>query len=317
MKERAASILLGVAVTAVVLWFLLTPEVVGELRAVAAVAKWWMLAVAVLIGAAVQCLRAWRFQMLTRGTLALPDAPLVRIAFQLNFFNFVLPFRLGELGFPLLMQRAFGTPLLRSAGILVLARLFDLCTVGAILAGTAAALGLAGGTRLSPLLWAVAAALALAPFGLVLGATRAGPLLRRVVSRWRAAAVEDAVPTASAPARFAAIGVSFAIWLIFGAMAAVTADAVGDATSPLVALLGASAGNLAFALPINGIGGLGPSQAAWVAAVTRAGVPWNEAVIGALALYAVTLVSALLFGGIAMLAGRSGGPAERERRAEP
>jgi len=92
---------------------------------------------------------------------------------------------------------------------------------------------------------------------------------------------------------------------------------IGDATSPLVALFGASAGNPAFALPINGIGGLGVSQAAWVAAVTRAGVPWNEAVVGALALYVVTLASALLFGGIAVAAGRSGGAAEGERSAEP
>jgi uncharacterized membrane protein YbhN (UPF0104 family) len=316
MKERAASVLLGVAVTAVVLWFLLTPEIVADLRAVAAVANWWMLALAVLIGAAVQWLRAWRFQMMTQGALALPDAPLVRIAFQLNFLNFVLPFRLGELGFPVLLRRTYQTPLIRGAGILVLVRLFDLCTVGAILSGTAAALGLGTRPGISAVLWVAAVALALAPIGLVLGVRAATPLLHRALGRL-APSAEDAARSSSMTVEMAAILVSFAIWLVFGAIAAVTAAAAGDATSPLVALLGASAGNLAFALPINGIGGLGPSQAAWVAAVTRAGVPWNEAVIGALALYAVTLVSALLFGGIAMLAGRSGGTAERERRPEP
>jgi hypothetical protein len=38
--------------------------------------------------------------------------------------------------------------------------------------------------------------------------------------------------------------------------------------------------------------------------VTQAGVPFDEAVIGAFALYAVTLASALLFGGVAMFAAR-------------
>lgn len=100
-----------------------------------------------------------------------------------------------------------------------------------------------------------------------------------------------------------------------------TSTACGTPSPPValigVALFGASAGNLAFALPSNGIGGLGASQAAWLAAVTRAGVSWNEAVVGALALYVVTLASALLFGGIAVAAGRLGGAAEGERRAEP
>ncbi len=316
MKQRLASALLGVAVTAVVLWFLLTPEVVTELRTVAAVANWWVLALAVLIGAAVQWLRAWRFSMLTRGALALPDMALVRIAVQLNFLNFVLPFRLGELGFPVLMRRAYGTPLMRGAGILVLARLFDLCTVAALLCGTAAALGLGLRPGLSAALWIVTVAFALVPIGLVIGARAATPLLHRALGRL-APSAEDAARSSSMSVEVAAVGLSFAIWLVFGTIATVTTASVGDATSPLVALFGASAGNLAFALPINGIGGLGASQAAWVAAVTRAGVPWNEAVVGALALYVVTLASALLFGGIAIAAGSLGGAAEGERSTEP
>jgi hypothetical protein len=50
-------------------------------------------------------------------------------------------------------------------------------------------------------------------------------------------------------------------------------------------------------LPINGLGGLGPSQAAFVVAVTHAGIAWNDAVVAALALYLVTLAGAVLFGG--------------------
>lgn len=292
MKERVASLLIGIVITAVVLWFMITPEVIKDTRIVAATANWWMLALAVLLNPAIQWLRAWRFEMMTHGTLAWPDARLVRIAFQLNFLNFALPFRLGEFGYPVLMQRAYGEPLVRSAGILVLARLFDLCTVAAILLGTAALVGVGTTPQVTLVLWLLAVAFALGPFGLILGGRVATPILRRLrLMR------ESSLPTSSRVAQFAAVGVSFAIWFVFGGMATLTARAVGDAISPAVALLGTSAGNLAFALPINGIGGLGPAQAAFVAAVTRAGVSWNEAVVAALALYLVTLAGAVLFGG--------------------
>ena len=102
-------------------------------------------------------------------------------------------------------------------------------------------------------------------------------------------------------AQLAAIGLSFAIWLVFGGLAALAASAVTENVPPVVAMLGASAGNIAFALPVNGIGGLGASQAAWALAVSWAGVPWSDAVISAFALYAVTLVGALAFGGIATI----------------
>jgi hypothetical protein len=67
-------------------------------------------------------------------------------------------------------------------------------------------------------------------------------------------------------------------------------------------MLGAAAGNVAFALPINGIAGIGPSQAAWVAATSSVGVPWNDAVVSALALHAVVLANAVICGGIAAAA---------------
>jgi hypothetical protein len=74
-------------------------------------------------------------------------------------------------------------------------------------------------------------------------------------------------------------------------------------------MLGAAAGNIAFALPINGLAGLGPAQAAWVLATTWAGVPREDAMVSALALHAVALLNALLFGGLALASGFGGRPA--------
>ena len=93
----------------------------------------------------------------------------------------------------------------------------------------------------------------------------------------------------------------FAIWLVLALAAIMVAGAVTTTVSPAAAMLGASAGHVAFALPINGIAGIGPSQAAWVAATTRAGVPWDDAVISALALHAVVLTNAIVLGAVATI----------------
>lgn len=315
MIRRVVSLALALAITAAALWYLLTPEIIGALTRVAAKASWPGLALATAMGALVQWLRAWRFSIMTGGDLAFPGRRLVGIAFRLNFFNFVLPFRLGELSYPMMMSRAYGQPVLRAAGVLVLVRLFDLCTVGAILAASSAALDLGGHDGLTLGLWALAAALAAGPFGLVLAAGWALPLARLLPVKARLA---EALALALGHlgrrrAQFAAILLSFAIWLVFAALAFIAARSVTEAIGPAVALLGASASNLAFALPVNGIGGLGASQAAWVFVVHRAGIAFEDAVISALALYAVTLTGALVFGGAAMLAGPvTPTPPERE-----
>ena len=302
MIRRAVSLALGIAIAAAAIWYLATPEIVGEVRTVAATASWPALALAMIAGAAVQWLRAWRFAIMTTGRFSLPGTLLVRITLQLNFLNFVLPFRLGELSYPVLMRRAYGQPILSAAGVLLLARMFDASTVAAILAGTAAALGLLDAPPLEALLWGAAALFALAPVVLVLGAHALSRWLAAGLSEGRLPAVLHAAHAALAarPTQLAAIGLSFVIWLAFGALATLAANAVA-VIPPTVALMGASAGNIAFALPVNGIVGLGASQMAWVAVVSQAGVSWADAVISALAVYVVTFVGAILFGGAAML----------------
>ncbi|NJO23434.1 MAG: hypothetical protein HC868_11470 [Sphingomonadales bacterium] len=158
------SAVLALAVTAACLWFLLTPDILKALGRVAGEARPLPILVAFALVALVQWLRAWRFSVMTAGTVALPDMGLVRIALQLNFLNFVLPFRLGELSYPVLMRRRYGHGLLRSAGVLLLARLFDLATVVSILLGAAAVLHLVGGSG-DALLGLGALGSALAPSG--------------------------------------------------------------------------------------------------------------------------------------------------------
>jgi uncharacterized membrane protein YbhN (UPF0104 family) len=331
-------LLLAAAITTVCLWFLLTPPVLlalGRLRE----AKPAPLLAAFACLALVQWLRAWRFAVLTSGRPRLPDAAMLAIALKLNFLNFVLPFRLGELSYPALMRQQYGHGLLRSAGVLLIARVFDLTTVLAILLGTAA---LAIGTPAGQVALAIAALTSgLAPFALAgLGAAlllRLGPRLsqrrhglsplgwggRARLGAGLAGRLRRFQPTAEQVARLAGprhgllrlvVLLGFAIWLAFGLAAVLVASAVVDSVSPSAALLGAAAGNLAFALPVNGIAGLGPAQAAWVLATTWAGVPQPDAVVSALALHAVALSNALLLGGLALISGLARRPALSERQ---
>ena len=300
--RRLLSTLLAVALTAVCLWFLLTPDVLRSVGRLAADSRPMPILGALLLVALMQWLRAWRFAVMTTGRLELPDAAMVRISLQLSALNFILPFRLGELSFPVLMRRHYGHGLLQATGVLLLVRLFDLATVASILLAAAAWLHLPVGVHHVPL--AVSAlVLAAAPFGMALAGRAMRPWLARLPLVGDIAARLTAAFDAIRDRRAAilAVGLGFSLWLVFGFAAVLTASAVVRTVGPVVAMLGAAAGNIAFALPINGIAGIGPAQAAWVVAATQAGVPWDDAVLSALALHAVVLTNVLVLGALATL----------------
>jgi hypothetical protein len=300
--NRSLSVVLAVAVTAVCLWFLLTPDVLQSLRRIGTDARPLPIVAAFLVCTLVQWLRAWRYSMMTSVHLNLPDAAMVRIACQANFLNLALPFRLGELGFPVLMQRRYGIGFLHATGVLLLARLFDLAAVGCILLASAWSLGIIPGA-LELVATAGALVLAVAPFGVALAGQALRPHLVRLPYVGNIAGPLSAALDAlgDARTRLAVVAVGFAIWLALAWMAILVAQAVVDTVPAMAAVLGGAASSVAFALPINGIAGIGPTQAAWVAATVQAGVPWDDAVISALALHAVVLVNAAVLGGLAML----------------
>ena len=217
-----------------------------------------------------------------------------------------------------LMHQQYGHGLLRSAGVLLLARLFDLTTVVAILLGAAALFLSTPTAQVASLIGALG--FALAPFVLLglgvallprlearLAGSRLGSRLGQRLGAGFARFARSSEPDADGVAALRRIGrgrvrlvvgLGFAIWLAFGLAAVLVAAAVVDTVAPSAALLGAAAGNLAFALPVNGLAGLGPAQAAWVLATTWAGVPRADAIVSALALHAVVLGNALLLGGL-------------------
>jgi glycosyltransferase 2 family protein len=286
VRRRLASTALAAAVSGAVLWWLLAGVDRTALLAALGDASPWRLGLALLLMPLIQWLRAWRFGVVLTGRPDLPSRALIRVAVRLVVYNFLLPFKLGELSFPLMMRRAFDIEYTRSAGILVVVRGLDLSTVAALLCLAAGALLLVAPLALisaaAPLRRAAARAPRLEPVALRLlwGAT----MLRAPVARAHAFAL------------------TLAIWLAHATLGWLAASAVIRGISPVATTLATAASNLAFALPVPVIAGLGPPQAAWAAALRLAGLPWPATVATALVSQAVILCGILALGLASVLA---------------
>ena len=299
LARRLGATALAAAVSGTVLWTLLAGVDRGVLLTTLGDASPWRLGLALLLMPLIQWLRAWRFGLVLTGRPALPSMAMVWLAIRLVVCNFLLPFKLGELSFPLMMRRAFGVEYARSAGILVLVRCLDAGTAGALLCLAAGALlpGGAFGWSARALL-AAGIAMLVGPLVLI---SAAAPL------RQLAARVPRLAPTAlrllwgatmlHAPtARAQAFVLTLAIWLAHAMLGWLAASAVVSDISPIATTLATAASNLAFALPLPAIAGLGPPQAAWAAALGLAGLPWSITVATALVSQAVILGGIVVLG---------------------
>jgi hypothetical protein len=244
-----------------------------------------------------QWLRGWRFSILLQRSLDLPCRQHFRLAAHLSFLNLILPFKIGDFGFPLLARRTVGAPLLESTVAILWCRLNDLCVTLAILSFCAAFLIAPDQHPYYALaLLAIAVAclllpLVLAPASQVLGSWRRfGDLLARLPD---GAQVQYG--------RGAGLALTIAIWALHSLIGFCAVRAVADAVSVIAAAFAGAASNLAFALPVTGVAGLGPPQAAWAAALHFAGASWPIAIATALLAYGCILLGAMLAVALAAL----------------
>jgi uncharacterized membrane protein YbhN (UPF0104 family) len=297
MARRILPTLLALAVSATVLWWLLSDAVIAAFAEALRRAHLWRLVAAWALVPVIQALRAGRFSLLATGRPGTAFWTMYAITARLLMFNYLLPFKLGELGFPLMMKRAFGTDYLRSAGVLILARLMDLCVVGAVFA-LGAALLIDPQTRpwnLPILLLALGAALAVPVVGIELLAPLArlsARLLR--LTPWFDRLLWHEVLVHPRAQRAQALALTLAIWLTHTTLAYVAATAVADSLGFFEVMLANAAASLAFAIPINGLAGLGPPQAAWATVLHLTGVAWEPAIVTALICHGVLLTGALI-----------------------
>ena len=316
---RIRATLLAAAVTAAVIYGLLALSDPAVLLDSLSRAEPGPLIAALMLVPVVQWLRAWRFALLMSGTPRLPERDMIRAATLLNFFNFLLPFRVGEASFPILMKRRYGMDYARATGILVLVRLMDACAVGALLCAAAAA------AFDAPLWgWGRPALLTMSLIGVLglLALPHIGGVIRRpsglILGRWpRLQRLADGLMSGGAALRGAgghlwAIGLTLAVWTALTAIAVLAMVSVDAGVGLAAALTASASANLAFALPITGIAGLGPTQAAWATALNLTGTPWETAIASALAGYAVFVSGALTLGGVALLVPTTGNGHENQ-----
>lgn len=297
--QRLASTILAVLASAVVLWWLLADGAGQTLLNALQTARLWPLALGGMIAIAIQLIRAWRFALLRNGSLDVPSWTMVSIATKLVLFNFLLPFKLGELSFPLMMKRAYGTPLGQGAGILVLCRLLDLGTVTAIILVTAAWL-------LDPAIhgWSPGLVSAFSLAALIMPFLIANqlPWLQRLAAG--SPRIDHLIGQMSHGAammrprrqRLSVAGLTLSIWIAHAVIAWLVAYAVGTGLGFFPMAMASASSNLAFALPISGVAGLGPPQAAWATMLHWAGHDWAPAITSALLCHGILLITLSIFG---------------------
>jgi uncharacterized membrane protein YbhN (UPF0104 family) len=241
-----------------------------------------------------QLARAARFVLLldrmrAGGLLATFQISCVHIA-----LNFLLPFKLGEAAFPLLARRLMGVGLASGTSTLLTVRLLDLGALGTLLAFSAAL----AVPDLAPYRWLLVAGSVLsllAPLALLI-------LAGHGQRQWgRLAAVGEVLARARSHGTFGKITLlSVLVWACHAGAAYLSFLAVNQSVQLAAAAFAGASGNLAFALPFQGIAGVGPVQAAFAWAAVLCGVALEPAVAAAIACHASLLVSGCLLAFIAI-----------------
>ncbi len=304
IAKRLISATLALVISSLVLWWLLQDGAGPALIKAVQGADLGLLAAAAVLAIVIQLIRAWRFAILISGQPSLPSWTMIGIATNLILLNFLLPFKLGELGFPLMMKRAFDTPFARAAGVLILCRLLDFGVVTAILLLTAAYLLTPHITGWSNEIVALAGCIALMlPMFLIDWL----PSVRRLTTRWPKAAhlAEQlsfgALMVRPRTQRSLVFLLTCFIWCSHALIAYLTALSIKAGIAFLPLAMASAASNIAFALPISGIAGLGPPQAAWASMLKLGGVDWTPAITTALICHGVLLITISIWGVLSYL----------------
>lgn len=267
----------------------------------------WLLSAVVMV-VVLGVLRAWRLAT----AIEYPLQPIfLRISLFHNFVTMVLPARIGEIAMPLLLKRAGLRPAASAAGVLVVLRLLDLLSV-LVIGGFAAGLTTFADpvyNWINGLGWwtgsLASAALVVLPFFPKLVRAFFSPIGTPSGGRW-VGAIRNLMASAAnclAPRLYIRLVLLSLITLMSMFLVHYfCARAVSAAPNLAGTVLASTAAILAFTLPINGIGGLGPVQAAWSLTLSAQGVVWETALTAGLLMYVVSLaVSGLMTGAAKIL----------------
>jgi hypothetical protein len=291
LLKRAHMPLLAFLVSGSMLVWLITNPMLGAVLDLLHTRRLGPLLLALALIPMLQWLRAWRFSLLLHRSAQPPRWPDFMLTAQLSFLNLVLPFKLGDFSFPLLARRTVGADLFGATVAIIWCRVNDLCVVVAILT-------LCGAYLITPAerpwLWLACTSvglislllpLTLAP---VMSLLRAWPRLGRMLG-----SLPDHAAAQHGRRAFH-LALTVAIWLTHSLIGYRAVAAIATDLSFVAAAFAGAASNLAFALPVTGVAGLGPPQAAWTAALHLAGATWEIAIASEMLVYGCLLVGVIL-----------------------
>ena len=294
MSRRLVGTIAALMLTAAGLWWLIASGSLSPVLRGLASADARVLVLGLPLVAVIQLLRACRFVVLLPQMGKSGLLQTFRISCLHVMLNLLLPFKLGEAAFPLLARRMMGIDLAAGTSTLLTVRVLDLGTLFAMLAIAA--------TQALPALaswrWLALPAAALAllvPLALLYLARTAQRLLPKMK------VIGDVLERARAQRTFAQVtGLSLLLWSCHAGVAWLAFLALDQPVDVATAVFAGASANLAFALPFQGVAGLGPVQAAFAWAAKTSGVPLDPAIAAALACHATLVVSACLLGLLAL-----------------
>jgi hypothetical protein len=236
----------NIAFSALFVYWLISYDIVDALSAVAVADLTLHTLAAGLVLILMQFLRSWRLSCLLAEGPAKPAVDTYRISVHHNFFAMLIPAKVGEFSF-VLLARKLGLNAMQASKTLIQMRSFDLAFVLLLFA-------VSGYTLVEmnlPVLW-----IAVAGGGLFLILL----LARRYVLMglgWLALPLTAITPVA-------ALSAGIMTCQVLGTLLVTRAVGVDFDTTQVLSIVGA--GMLAFALPIGGVGNVGPYHAVWLIA---------------------------------------------------
>jgi Lysylphosphatidylglycerol synthase TM region len=282
----------AIAVTALCLRLILTGELVHTMREVLPRVDPLPLLLVLPLTLVINLVRGARFSLAlgTRGPGS--TRRMFQICALLVFLNFMLPFKTGEVSFPVLAKRSFDTSYATSIGVLVYSRVMDLLMVLALGGLVLTEVGPPSARTLT-LLGALAATATLLLLPLLL--TWAHDIAQKLTRSRRVLELMERLfqgcRSVATPRRHAEyLALTLALWGLLATCGVLTMRAMGARSSLLDGVLASTAASITFAFPVSGVAGVGPMQASWAYALTLVGWKWEVAVANAF-LYHATMVA--------------------------
>ena len=265
-------------------------------------ASWSWLALSIFVYLISTTVRTWRWNLLLpAATTSFPR--LYAITSVHTMINSLLPARLGELAFPILMRSHASTPTPRSVTMFLVARVLDVAVL-AFLFVVSSFLHF-GAQSPAAALGSVAAALAAGLVALI----RAGPLYSWTLRQWERSfprrpsilalgrSLEaDLIAMTSSRKLLAAGTVTLAMVLTRHVFYWATMRAIGFPLAFPAVIIGATFGEATYLLPIHGVAGLGTVEAGWTVGMGLIGMDLPNAVASGLFVHIWALALSAGFG---------------------